>query len=227
MKEQGKSEQPTRESNSLRREEQYNPLEKRNLANSIAKALLEKPLDSLPPGQRFLGAGVYAIYYFGNHPLYQALADHNRTPSGLIPIYVGKAVPKGARKGADLEAVSGSVLFDRLAEHGESIEAAVSLSVGDFQCRYLAVDDIFIPLGESLLVATYSPVWNVTIDGFGNHDPGSGRHQQKRSSWDVLHPGHLGLLDLSTQNTILSRCPRRFDYTLKGTRRRDSPLIPP
>jgi hypothetical protein len=98
-------------------------------------------------------------------------------------------VPKGARKGTDLDAVAGSALYGRLAEHGDSIRGATNLHIEDFRCRYLVVDDIFIPLGESLLVANYSPVWNVTIDGFGNHHPGSGRYQQKRSSWDVLHPG--------------------------------------
>jgi hypothetical protein len=102
---------------------------------------------------------------------------------------VGKAVPKGARKGGNLDAVAGRALFDRLAEHGESIRSASNLNIADFRCRYLAVDDIFIPLGESLLVATYSPVWNSAIDGFGNHHPGSGRYQQKRSPWDVLHSG--------------------------------------
>lgn len=32
-------------------------------------------------------------------------------------------------------------------------------------------------------------IWNTTVTGFGNHDPGSGRYNQARSSWDVLHPG--------------------------------------
>lgn len=27
------------------------------------------------------------------------------------------------------------------------------------------------------------------IDGFGNHNPGGGRYNQKPSRWDVLHPG--------------------------------------
>jgi len=35
----------------------------------------------------------------------------------------------------------------------------------------------------------FSPIWNRLIDGFGNHDPGSGRYRQQRSPWDVLHPG--------------------------------------
>ena len=35
----------------------------------------------------------------------------------------------------------------------------------------------------------YKPIWNSCIDGFGNHDPGSGRYSQAKSDWDVLHPG--------------------------------------
>jgi hypothetical protein len=27
------------------------------------------------------------------------------------------------------------------------------------------------------------------LDGFGNHDPGSGRYGGQRPLWDILHPG--------------------------------------
>ena len=59
----------------------------------------------------------------------------------------------------------------------------------DFKCRYLVVDDIWIPLGESLLISMFSPLWNRILEGFGNHDPGQGRYNQQRSLWDVVHPG--------------------------------------
>ncbi len=29
----------------------------------------------------------------------------------------------------------------------------------------------------------------MVIDGFGNHDPGSGRYSGKRSRWDTIHQG--------------------------------------
>ena len=106
------------------------------------------------------------------------------------PIYIGKAVPSGARKGAGLfAAITGRHLWNRLRDHADSIRAAKNLDIEHFSCRYLCVDDIWIPLGETLLIAHFKPVWNLILDGFGNHDPGAGRYNGLRPLWDVLHPG--------------------------------------
>jgi hypothetical protein len=70
-----------------------------------------------------------------------------------------------------------------------SIQQVADLALAAFRCRYLAVDDIWIPLGESLLISMFLPLWNYRLDGFGNHDPGGGRHNQQRSAWDEVHPG--------------------------------------
>lgn len=167
----------------------FNPLDKKHLGESVGQAMLRGkivPLDSL---ERFDGAGIYAIYYTGDFKAYAALSDANSDGHFTAPIYVGKAVPKGARKGGGLDLPPGVVLFDRLNEHRKSIEATKNLSISDFYCRYLVVEDIWIPLGESLLIARFSPIWNQLIDGFGNHDPGKGRHAGLRPRWDVLHPG--------------------------------------
>ena len=51
----------------------------------------------------------------------------------------------------------------RLKEHAQSIRLAQNLEIDDFTCRFLAVDEIGIPLAESLLISTYAPLWNVTI----------------------------------------------------------------
>jgi hypothetical protein len=103
---------------------------------------------------------------------------------------VSKAIPSGGGKGVfKPEGTKSKALFNRLKEHAESIAATENLNVKDFQCRFLVVDDIWIPLGESLLIAKFAPVWNTLIDGFGNHDPGKGRHQGMRPRWDVLHTG--------------------------------------
>jgi hypothetical protein len=173
----------------------YNPLAKHNLGISVADALLARtpvPLGKLPA---FKGAGIYAIYYSGPFPAYQAIALRNGDGKCEWPIYVGKAIPAGARKGnVGLSEDPGPVLFKRLSEHAESVRLAQNLDINDFQCRYLVVDDIWIPLGESLLIANLSPLWNKLIDGFGNHDPGAGRYEGKRPRWDVLHPGRAWAL---------------------------------
>ena len=168
----------------------YNPLDRENLGVSVADALLSS--DPVPLGKvgRFNGAGMYAIYYSGDFPAYEDLAKRNRDGDFDAPIYVGKAVPPGARQGGlGLGGDPGFALSGRLKEHAGSIRAARNLNIDDFHCRHLVVEDIWIPLGESLLVAKLAPVWNKLIDGFGNHDPGSGRYNQTRSRWDVLHPG--------------------------------------
>lgn len=169
----------------------FNPLDKTNLGASVAEAMLEQaptPLGELKP---FYGVGIYAIYYTGEFQAYKSLAERNRDGRFGAPIYVGKAVPKGARKGGDLgdKASKSKALFDRLREHAESVEVATNLDIKDFYCRFLVVDDIWIPLGESLLIAKFTPVWNSLVDGFGNHDPGKGRYEGLCPRWDVLHPG--------------------------------------
>jgi len=175
----------------LKEEKPYNPLDKKSLGISVAEALLIREPVPLAGIERFIGAGIYAIYYAGSFAPYKAIAIRNQRGCFDAPIYVGKAVPAGARKGGlGLEADPGTVLFNRLSEHAESIKQASStLQIEDFYCRYLVVDDIWIPLGESLLIAKFTPPWNQYLDGFGNHDPGSGRYKQQRSLWDVVHPG--------------------------------------
>lgn len=167
----------------------FNPLDKRRLGESVGQAMLRQPVLPLTGLESFEGAGIYAVYYTGDFAGYEAIAERNKNNRFNAPIYVGKAVPKGARKGGDLDAMPGKVLYNRLTEHAKSIEEGANLNIIDFYCRYLIVDDIWIPLGESLLIAKFNPLWNKLIDGFGNHDPGKGRHAGLRPRWDVLHPG--------------------------------------
>ncbi len=168
--------------------EPYNPLDKRNLGASVAAAMLAAPIQPMPP-EPFIGAGVYAIYYRGDFPPYQRLTVLNKD-NFKFPIYVGKAVPAGARKGGlGMNVDHGLALYNRLSEHYFSISKVTNLSEMDFVCRYLVVDDIWIPLAESMLIEQYKPLWNRCIDGFGNHDPGKGRYQQQKSPWDCIHEG--------------------------------------
>ena len=171
-------------------EQPYNPLDKVHLGESVARALLAQPVVSLPPPAPFRGAGIYALYYLGAFPPYQRITAQNLDEQWALPIYVGKAVPAGARRGGyGLNELPGEVLYNRLREHASSIQQGADLQLDEFRCRYLVVDDIWIPLGESLLISTFSPLWNHRLDGFGNHPVGSGRTNQRRSAWDEVHPG--------------------------------------
>lgn len=167
----------------------FNPLDKRHLGESVADALLNAEIQPLPP-EPFIGAGVYAIYYAGSFSAYGRLAEVNRDGQFRCPIYVGKAVPAGVRKGGlGLDVDHGQALYKRLSKHAESVKAARNLEVSDFHCRFLVVDDIWIPLAESMLIERFKPVWNRVLDGFGNHDPGKGRYNGMMPQWDCLHPG--------------------------------------
>ena len=167
----------------------FNPLDKENLGESVAEAMLRQSAGTLPPDP-LVGAGIYAIYSIGDLTLYAEVADANRNNRFEWPLYVGKAVPAGTRKGGfGLGADPGQVLYRRLSEHASSIRQASNIELTDFSCRYLVVNDIWIPLAESLLIEMYQPLWNREIDGFGNHAPGKGRLKQQKSPWDVIHPG--------------------------------------
>ncbi|WP_319406168.1 Eco29kI family restriction endonuclease [uncultured Desulfosarcina sp.] len=167
----------------------FNPLDKVHLGSSVGRAMLRQPVRPMAELKQFIGAGLYAIYYSGDFVAYDIISECNVNDRFGAPIYIGKAVPKGTRKGGDLNANPGKVLHDRLKQHANSIIQADNLDLSDFSCRYLIVDDIWIPLGEALLIARFNPLWNKLVDGFGNHNPGKGRHAGLRPRWDVLHPG--------------------------------------
>lgn len=166
-------------------EQAFDPLNYDNLARSVVAALLEQSAGPLPPACAFLGSGVYAIYYNGKLPYYV----HLSSPECRMPIYVGKATPDGGRKGSAERRAEGRELCRRLAEHAKSVEDAQNLQLSEFRCRYLVVVPVWVTLAERFLIDHFQPVWNTVVDGFGNHDPGSGRRAMRRPRWDILHPG--------------------------------------
>ncbi len=183
----------------------YNPLDKINLARSIELELLGRPPAALSDVEGIRGAGVYVIYYTGGFPAYAANAAIDPAEPTAVPIYIGKAIPKGGRKGGVSEKTSavGVALRDRLRQHAASIDECGNLELADFKVRYLVVDDIWIPLGENMLIERFKPVWNRAIDGFGNKDPGKRRKTQMTSPWDVLHPGRKAAVN-TTANPELT-----------------------
>jgi hypothetical protein len=151
------------------------------------------PVLSLPPSVSFHGRGVYAIYYIGKNPMYAKYGQLNRT-AYEVPIYVGKAVPKGWRQSrtSDDADNQSSELCARLRQHHNSLKLAPSLDASDFMCRFVIFEHTgsdMISTVEAALIKLSRPLWNTVVDGFGNHDPGKGRYEQARSDWDVIHPG--------------------------------------
>lgn len=151
------------------------------------------PLHPLPPLGRFVGAGVYALYYLGRgFELYERIVARNKDEV-RFPIYVGKAVPPGSRTGFEVRRRESADLFRRLREHTGSLQQAENLDVDGFRCRFMIFGDVetdlIVPV-ESALIRRYRPLWNANLmSGFGIHTPGKGRFEQARSRWDILHPG--------------------------------------
>jgi Eco29kI restriction endonuclease len=166
----------------------FNPLDKHNLGESVGLALSRCPVVPLAEIPSFSGAGIYALYYSGDFKPYEVLAALNR-PNPSVPIYVGKALPEGSRKGVNPKASHDSKkLRARLREHKLSIEHTAALNVKDFVCRFLVVEETWIGLCESLLIQTSTPLWNTMLDGFGRHVQG-GNRKDGVSAWHAFHGG--------------------------------------
>ena len=163
----------------------YDPLTYDNLMRGLIVYCEQQKQANLHRGSDLdsvAGPGVYSLYYAGDLEIYSPINDSDR------PVYVGKAVPPGSRKGATPDP-DAPALRRRLVEHSKSIGQAANLDLSHFYFRSLAVVPVWITLAERFLIDHYRPVWNLCLDGFGDHDPGSGRYQGERSWWDTLHPG--------------------------------------
>jgi hypothetical protein len=197
----------------------YNPLDKDHLAESIVREFFKRQLHPLPPANPFTGAGIYALYYRGDFPLYEPISDSltrflvaksESTADQPVPLYIGKSDPPGSRKGTfdeepteEGEEEAREVLtskpkhrklHERLRQHAASISQTRNLSVADFHCRFMLVDEVWVALGEARLVDWFRPLWNVLIEGFGSKVEGGGRSTTARSVWDILHPGRKEIL---------------------------------
>lgn len=151
------------------------------------------PVYELPPPERFHGTGVYAIYCIAREGVYSQYHSINRT-SFSLPIYVGKAVPRGWRQARTTTYLDSEIfeLYGRLREHNRSIIEGSGIEIDDFRCRFMILEgqeSDLIGTVEAALIRMYRPLWNTVVDGFGNHDPGKGRYNQAKSDWDVYHRG--------------------------------------
>lgn len=161
--------------------------------------------------------GIYELYYRGTNPLYDCISRAN-SDRCCLPIYIGKAIGRGRRTGRTSSRMPN--LYNRLREHKRSIEQGEGLSVSEFKFKVVAMDIDLASWGEGVMIRHFQPVWNQIIDGFGNHDPGKGRYEQKRSVWDLLHPGRewvqkLGNFDTLDEKAIVAQVESICQQSLK------------
>lgn len=165
----------------------FDPTDPNTAGRVVALTLVAQNRHPLADIPEFYGAGVYAIYYKGKFKPYLPLSgmDH--------PIYVGKADPDTQ---AAKDAVSqGTKLSGRLNEHAKSIRKAIdTISIDDFECRFLIVQTGFQKSAEDYLINFFKPIWNSEQKicfGLGKHGDSSDTRSNKRSPWDTIHPGRL------------------------------------
>ena len=100
----------------------YDPLTWENLMAGVVVRFEQQPCVSFTEIDNADGPGVYTLFYTGPHPAYTAISGTPR------PIYVGKAVPRGTRKGS-MEGKGQYALRNRLNNHRRSIEDSINLQL--------------------------------------------------------------------------------------------------
>lgn len=208
----------------------FDPADPKAIGRMVSIALLAQPLVPLGDVQPSYGSGVYAIYYRGDNPLYAGIMGSE------TPIYVGKADP--ANDDASTAREQGPKLTSRLLEHAGTISVAENYNnklpshlkgiyLKDFVCRRLVCATNAQLAAEKHLIRTFWPVWNSETKacwGMSKHGDSAKTRANKRSPWDVVHPGRVWALDkllvdsLSPQeishriSATLERVPARIDH---------------
>ncbi len=172
----------------------FDPTNPDTAGRLVALALVAQDKVPLARIARTYGSGVYAIYYRGNHPAYAAVSGTE------TPIYVGKADPERADARTSRE--QGPQLYRRLAEHRQRINTVGDyatkhnlphpLKVDDFTCHRLVCATNAQLVAERHLIETFKPIWNKETEicwGISKHGDAATTRANKRSPWDVMHPG--------------------------------------
>lgn len=202
----------------------FDPADPKIVGRMVSIALLAQPLVPLADVRLAYGSGVYAIYYRGDHPLYSGISGSE------TPIYVGKADP--VKGDASTTREQGAKLTARLLEHAGTIETAEGYSdqlpaglspirLADFQCRRLVCATNAQLVAEKHLIQTFWPLWNSDTKacwGMSKHGDSAGTRANKRSPWDVVHPGRAWALDERLVDSLSpAEIAGRIEETLEKT----------
>ena len=184
----------------------YDPLTWENLMAGVIAHFERQECTPLTDAVDAQGPGIYALFYTGLFDVYSPISGKS------IPIYVGKAVPPGSRKGTAAINLEAPAIRNRLQLHARSIDSTDNLNLDDFKCRALAVVPVWITLAERFMIDHYEPIWNKGVDGFGNNPQGKARNTEV-SWWDTLHPGRAWAAKLprvKTEDQARERVTRYF-----------------
>jgi hypothetical protein len=210
----------------------FDPSDPKVVGRMVSIALMAQPRIALSEVKPSYGSGVYAIYYQGPHPLYQGIGNTE------TPIYIGKADPENHDASNPRE--QGARLTARLLEHAGTIETAENyananklpagleqIKLKDFSCRRVVCATNAQLVAENHLIRMFWPVWNSETKacwGMSKHGDSAKVRANKRSPWDVVHPGRAWALDgklvdsLSPDEIrgkikdVLDRVPPRADH---------------
>lgn len=188
----------------------FDPANPKIIGRFISLAMVAQNREKLSAVERFYGSGIYAIYYRGDvkpFKLYAPLANSE------TPIYVGKAAPAVGNARTPME--QGDRLARRLEDHRRNIAKATStLSVDDFDCRFLVVQSGYETAAEDYLIHLFRPIWNSETNllyGLGKHGDDADTRANKRSPWDTLHPGR----EWATKSKEDARTPAEINADVK------------
>jgi Eco29kI-like restriction endonuclease len=195
----------------------FDPADPKAIGRMVSIALIAQDRVPLASVADMYGSGVYAIYYHGDHPLYAAISGTE------TPIYVGKADPEDSDASNPRE--QGAKLTGRLIEHRKTIRTAEGYShklppglspinLADFTCRRLVCATNAQLVAEKHLIKTFWPIWNQETKacwGMSKHGDSAKTRANKRSPWDVVHPGRPWALD---QKLIDSVTPTEIEQKI-------------
>jgi hypothetical protein len=210
----------------------FDPFEPKTVGRMVALAMLAQPLIPLSDVPDSYGSGIYAIYYAGDHPFYTAISGTE------TPIYVGKADP--ALRDASNPREQGIKLSGRLHEHAGRISDVERYAanghlppgldpiyLADFKCRRLTCATNAQLVAETHLIGMFWPLWNSQTKacwGLSKHGDAAVTRKNKRSPWDVVHPGRNWALSENLEDSlqppaikarideVLSKTPPRTDH---------------
>jgi hypothetical protein len=198
----------------------FDPSDPKTIGRVVALALLAQARVPLRSIESAYGSGVYAIYYEGDHPLYRRISGTE------TPIYVGKADPSDSDASTSRE--QGPRLTGRLIEHAGTIATAEGyaalpegmhrIRLADFTCRRLVCATNAQLVAEKHLIGMFWPLWNSETKacwGMSKHGDAAKTRANKRSPWDVVHPGRAWALDPVLEDSLsLEQIRERIDENL-------------